>query len=113
MRRSIVGGAVDLQAHVGATTLSLGLGGAFVFMAVHGQSPAAGFRGQDASLATVGPLARIGAAFAIAPSFRLRTTLASGLTFPRGSITFADREVAEWGRPFALLTLGIEWGALK
>ena len=113
VRRSLAGCAFDLQARTGATTLSIGGGGALVFMAVRGQSPAAGYAGQDASLVTAGPLLRGGAAFAISSSFRLRTELTTGVTFPRATISFADREAAAWGRPFAMLTLGIEWGALR
>jgi hypothetical protein len=41
----------------------------------------------------------------------VRAALASGVTLPRAVVSFGGREVADWGRPFALATLGLEWGA--
>lgn len=113
VHRSIAGAAADVQGRVGDTTLSLGAGAALVAMSLRGYGAAAGYVGQDASILTAGPMLRACGAFAIAPALRVRTELTSGLTFPRASVTFAGREVAAWGRPFGLLTLGMEWGALK
>lgn len=112
LRRAIVGAGIDLQKEFSRTTLAIGAGGALVLLFVEGTSPAAGYRARDAFTVTAGPLLRASASTALASSVRVRADLAAGATFPRTTITFADREGATWGRPFGLLTLGLEWGPL-
>jgi len=113
VRHAIAGAAADVQKHVSGATVSLGGGGAFVLMSVQGTDPAAGYGAQTASSVTVGPLLRSSASLEVAPALRVRVELAAGVTLPRSTISFAGREDATWGRPFGLLTLGAEWGALR
>jgi hypothetical protein len=112
LRRAIAGAGIDLQKQLGRTTLSVGAGGAFLFLFVEGTSPAAGYGARDSSTVTLGPLLRSSAAIELVPPLRVRLELGVGVSFPRATISFADREEATWGRPFGLLTLGLEWGVL-
>jgi hypothetical protein len=63
-------------------------------------------------MVTAGPVLRAGAAIEMTRALRLRAEVLGCLTFPQAVIRFAGREVADWGRPVGLLTLGLEWGAL-
>jgi hypothetical protein len=111
VRQELAGVAVDAQARLAGAHVSLGLGAAIAELSMKGQ-PASGYAGEDASIATAGPVLRSCASIHVTPVLRLRAELLGGITAPRAVIRFAGREVAEWGRPFGLLTLGLEWGAL-
>jgi hypothetical protein len=39
---------------------------------------------------------------------RLRADLLAGISIPRLAVTFEDRSVAVWGRPFAAALVGVE-----
>jgi hypothetical protein len=96
----------------GSTHFAFGAGGAIARLASSGTTATPGFDTRDAVSVTAGPLVRAAVALEITPSLRARAALASGVTFPRAVVSFGGRDVADWGRPFALATLGLEWGAL-
>jgi hypothetical protein len=111
--RHAMGGAfVDGRVHWGPATLSLGAGGVVAFFWMNGTALAPAYEGRAASMATAGPWLRGCAALAITPSMRVRLELSGGSTFPRAVIRFAGREVADWGQPFGLVTLGLELAVL-
>jgi hypothetical protein len=112
VRDGMLGAAGDAQQRVGAMTLSAGLGAIVAMFFLNGRAPAPGYGAENASIVTTGPVLRSCAAIDITRSWRLRAELLGGLTFPRAVVRFAGREVADWGRPVGLLTLGLEWGAL-
>lgn len=112
-RHAILGLAADVDARLGVATLSLGAGGVIALFWLNGDAPASGYAGQSASIATAGPLVRACGALDVTPSLRLRTELATGVTMPHAVIRFAGRQVADWGQPFVLLTLGLELGFLE
>lgn len=69
-----------------------------------------GTHAHAASAATAAPFARLGLALALTPSFRLRADLLTGVIAQGVSIHFAGVEAARWGRPFALLGAGADFG---
>jgi hypothetical protein len=109
-RHAILGVAADVDARFGVATASLGAGGVIAFFWLNGDAPASGYAGQSASITTAGPLVRACGSLDVTPSLRLRTELAAGATMPHAVIRFAGRQVADWGQPFVLLTLGLELG---
>jgi hypothetical protein len=111
VRQELAGVAVDAQSRLAGAHVSLGLGAAIAELSMKGQ-PASGYAGEEASIVTAGPVLRSCASIDVTPVLRLRAELTGGVTAPHAVIRFAGREVAEWGRPFGLLTLGLEWGAL-
>ena len=113
VRRTLAGAALDAQLRLNRVTWSLGAGAALAVLSLRGEAPGAGYGATDASSVTVGPILRSGSSIALGPTLRARIELTAGATFPRAIVSFAGREVATWGRPFALATLGVEWGALR
>jgi hypothetical protein len=111
-RHAIFGLAADVDARFGVVTASLGAGGLIALFWLNGDAPAPGYAGQNASITTAGPLVRACGSLDVTSSFRLRTELAAGATMPHAVIRFAGRQVADWGQPFVLLTLGLELGFL-
>jgi hypothetical protein len=80
---------------------------------MNGEALAPGYGGQSASIVTVGPLLRVCATLDVTPALRVRTAIGAGVTAPHAVIRFAGREVADWGQPFGLMTLGLELGVLR
>jgi hypothetical protein len=113
VRRGAAGAAIDLQGRVGTATASVGAGAVIALLSVHGDAPAPGYAGTDDASVTAGPLVRLCLSLPLVPSLRIRAQLGGGATFPAAVVSFAGRQVATWGRPFALLSLGLEWGALR
>jgi hypothetical protein len=112
-RHAIVGSAADAQLRLGGANAAVGLGGVVAIFSLSGHALAPGYAGQDASIVTAGPVLRTCASLEITPALRLRTELVGGITVPHAVIRFAGREVADWGNPFGLITLGLEWGTLN
>jgi hypothetical protein len=111
VRHSMVGAAMDVQARMGVVTMSGGLGAALAIFSLSGQARSPGYGGRDDSITTLGPIVRSCISADVMRTLRLRTQVLVGVTFPHAVIHFAEREVADWGWPFALVTLGLEWGA--
>jgi hypothetical protein len=111
VRQAVAGLAVDVQSRLARANVSLGLGAAIAELSTKGQ-PSPGYAANDASSLTAGPVLRSCASIDVTPAVRLRAEILGGVTAPRAVIRFAGREVAAWGRPFGLLILGLEWGAL-
>jgi hypothetical protein len=112
-RHAILGVAADVGGRFGVATASLGAGGVIALFWLSGDAPAPGYAGQNASVTTAGPLVRACGSLDVTPSLRLRSELAAGVTMPHAVIRFAGRQVADWGQPFVLLTLGLELGFLE
>jgi hypothetical protein len=109
--RNAMGGAfLEGRVRWGPATMSLGAGGVLAFFWMTGDALAPAYEGRSAAMATAGPLLRGCASLAVTPTMRVRLELAGGWTLPRAAIRFAGREVAGWGQPFGLVTLGLEFG---
>jgi hypothetical protein len=107
----LVGGAVRIRMtkRERAWAPSVDLGMAAIRVESTG-SATAPFRGKDVAAWAAAPFARVGLAFDVTRSVRLRADVLCGLV-PHGvSIRFADAEVANWGNPFVLPSLGADFG---
>jgi hypothetical protein len=113
VRHAIVGAGADARARWRSATASLGIAGVVAVFAMNGEALAPGYAGQSASIVTAGPMLRVGAALDVAARLRVRMEIGAGLTVPHAVIRFAGREVADWGQPFGLATLGLELGILE
>jgi hypothetical protein len=113
VRHALVGAAADARWRWQSVTASLGVGPVVGVFTMNGQAPAPGYAGQSASIVTLGPMLRGCATLDVAPALRLRMEVGAGATAPHAVIRFAGREVADWGQPFGLLTLGLELGVLQ
>lgn len=109
VHHGLAGAAADAQTRLAGAHLSAGLGAAVALFSLKGQ-PASGYAAESASIVTAGPVLRSCASIDVTTRLRLRAELLGGITAPHAVIRFAGREVADWGRPFGLLTLGLEWG---
>ncbi len=89
------------------TSLDLSVGGAVILTQVSGTG-SDGYVGQSDQLISGGPYARVGGTIPFSRRFRVRGDAASGIAFPRPVVYFEDEQVAAWGRPWFLLSLGIE-----
>jgi len=83
----------------------LGLAGEWLHVAGAANPP---FRAHTTNLFTWGPYVRAGAGFALGTHARLRSDLLVGAAYPRPVVAFAGREVATWGRPCVVGSLGVE-----
>jgi hypothetical protein len=111
-RHAIVGGAAEVRRRVVGATVSVGVGGVVALFWLKGEAPAPGYGGQSVSIATAGPLLRVCASLDVTPALRVRGEIGGGVTVPHAVVRFAGRQVADWGQPFGLITLGLELGLL-
>jgi hypothetical protein len=87
--------------------LDLSVGAALALTHVSGTG-SEGFVGQSENQVSAGPYARVGGSLALSRRWRLRSDVASGVVFPRPVVYFEDERIAAWGRPWFLLSLGLE-----
>jgi len=73
-------------------------------------SGSAGFTSGSAFNFTFAPFLRTGLAFAPTPRFRLRADAQASVSVQDASLRIAGREVATWGQPALLFTLGADVG---
>jgi hypothetical protein len=71
-----------------------------------------GFVASSPSAVTAAPFARLGLAFAPLPRLRLRADVLAGLATPGITVQFAQHEIATWGAPLVLSTVGVDFGWL-
>lgn len=71
-----------------------------------------GFVASSPSAVTAAPFARVGLAFAPIPRLRLRADVLAGLAAPGIAVQFAQHEIATWGAPLVLSTVGVDFGWL-
>jgi hypothetical protein len=111
LRVFVAGGGVRFLFTSGASrwapTLDLGLAGLSIKSA---GARADGSRSATDSAAAPTPFARLGLAFAITSVLRARADVLTGAIVQGVSVHFAGEEVARWGRPFAMLGAGIDFG---
>jgi hypothetical protein len=103
----MLGGAADY--HVGARPLqfSAGLGLAALLSLMSGSTELPLSEETD-MVATVGPFARVALHVELGAGLHLCARALVGASIPEVGVHFVDREVAHWGRPFVVATLGIE-----
>ena len=92
----------------------LGLGAGVVWANVEGFPASAMDQGRTVSVWAGSGFGELTLAWQPASWMRLRATALAGSAFPRPSIHFDGNSVANWGRPFALGSFGIEvlpWSA--
>jgi hypothetical protein len=85
-----------------------GLGAGLVILPMEGETVAPHQAHSDRLVAGIYFL-QVGAGFALEPWLRLRAGARLGLSAPRPTIEFSDREVAAWGRGFLVATLEAEF----
>jgi hypothetical protein len=71
-----------------------------------------GFIASAPSALTAAPFARLGLAFALTRVFRLRADVLAGVVAQGVSIQFAQHEIATWGKPLVLASVGVDFGWL-
>jgi hypothetical protein len=104
----VVGSAFELEwARWSFGSIRSGAGGGASITRMSGRA-ASGFEGGDDTVAAFTPLALSSFQLGLSSSFDLRTALVVGATLPEVQMAFGDREVASWGRPFVVATLGLE-----
>lgn len=104
----VAGAAFELEwARWSFGSIRSGAGGGVNITRMSGRA-ASGFEGSDDTVAAFTPLALSSFQLGLSSSFDLRTAVVVGATLPEVQMAFGDREVASWGRPFAIATLGLE-----
>jgi hypothetical protein len=104
----VVGSAFELEwARWSFGSIRSGAGGGASITRMSGRA-ASGFEGGDDTVTAFTPLALSSFQLGLSSSFDLRTALVVGATLPEVQMAFGDREVASWGRPFVVATLGLE-----
>jgi hypothetical protein len=104
---------VDLGAHVGLRPVSkivqpevaTAVGLAIIRTDGVAVPPA---RGTTDHIVTASLRLQAGLAVAVHPRMRLRIDGSVGVLLPRPSVVFVDREVAVWGQPYGIGSLGVE-----
>jgi hypothetical protein len=110
VRHALFGAVVDVRGRSGLVTGSIGAGGVLALFWMNGEPLAPGYAGRSASSTTAGPVLRGCGALDVTRALRVRVQFLVGSALQSASILFAGREVAGWGQPFALVTLGLEAG---
>jgi hypothetical protein len=87
--------------------LSAGIGVGATLSAMQGL-PEPGYRAEDTNVAAAVGFTRISLGVRLARRWRLSARALLGSSLPQVSIRFEDREVATWGRPFLVASLGLE-----
>jgi hypothetical protein len=104
-----VGVGLDFPFRAERFEASIGLGGALVVADMRGYADEP-FRGTDDSVFVPAPVLRSGLVWHGSELLGLRADLLGGVCVPRVAVRFDGRETHYWGRPFALLSLGVELG---
>lgn len=103
----LLGAAIDAHLRMRAWELSGGAGIASVLTQMSG-SASAPFEGDDVLKTSAAPFLRGTLALELGASVRACLRALIGFTAPEVVVRFEDRDIASWGRPFALLSLGVE-----
>jgi hypothetical protein len=86
----------------------VGAGAGLVVLPLQGETAAPREAHDDQLVAGVYFLG-VGAGYSVESWLRVRAGVRGGLSAPRPTIRFSDREVASWGRPFLAATLEAEF----
>ncbi|WP_434045070.1 MULTISPECIES: hypothetical protein [Sorangium] len=106
----LTGGGARFTTRAGRWAPSADLGLAVVSLQSTGMVVSSGFSNGEPSTMTVAPFTRLGLAFAVTPTFRLRADVLASVVVEGVSIQSAGREIATWGRPILLSSAGIDLG---
>ena len=71
-----------------------------------------GFLATAPSAVTAAPFARLGLAFALTRSLRLRADVLAGVIGQGVSLQVETNEIATWGNPLVLSSVGVDFGWL-
>lgn len=111
LRVLLAGGGLRLlltsRASRWAPTIDVGLAG--VSLQSSG-ARADGSKSATDSAAAPAPFTRVGLGWAITPLLRVRADVMGGVIAQGVSLRFAGEEAARWGRPFALIGAGLDFG---
>ena len=103
----ILGLAGDVQLVLRPIELSAGAGIAAVITAMSAPNTSQ-LDGLDVTERTAAPFARAALHVELGASLRLGVRALIGASVPEVSMRFAGREVATWGRPFVIVSVGVE-----
>ena len=107
----LVGAGADLNLRRARWELGVRAGAGVLLMSMNGSAaPATGLRSAEDSVLAAAVLAGPSAHLALGAGFGLCARVFVGAALPRVAVRFAGEDVAHWGRPFALATLGVEYG---
>ncbi|KYF71120.1 hypothetical protein [Sorangium cellulosum] len=106
----LTGGGARFTTRAGRWAPSADLGLAVVSLQSTGMVVSSSFSNGEPSTMTVAPFTRLGLAFAVTPTFRLRADVLASVVVEGVSIQIAGREIATWGRPILLSSAGIDLG---
>jgi len=102
-------GLVELDwARFGWGGFRSGVGGGAAITTMSGRAEESGFAGASDTVVSFAPLVSSSFHAGIGRSFRIRSSLALGATFPEVNVSFGSREVASFGRPFFVASVLIE-----
>jgi hypothetical protein len=104
----LAGAGADLHMQSGRIELGVraGAGAAFTFM--HGDARS-GFHGDRETVVVAAIFAGPSLHLHLGGGFRLGLRALGGMALPRVAVRFPERDVAHWGRPFGVATLGVEY----
>ena len=106
---TLLGFGTDYLILKGRVGLSAGAGGTLGIITIRGAASYP-YLGQKDRIITGLPFARVETLLMMANDLSLRLGVMAGLSTPPAVIRFGGREVAPWGRPLLLATLGIRAG---
>ncbi|WP_437756396.1 hypothetical protein [Sorangium sp. So ce1389] len=106
----LTGAGVRLTTRADRWTPSADVGLAVVSLQGSGMVVTSGFSDGESSAMTVAPFTRLGLAFAVTPSFRLRADVLASVIAQGVSIRTAEHDIATWGRPIMLSSAGVDLG---
>lgn len=86
----------------------LGAGAGVVIARMQGFAEAPVYTGRSETLVAGAPIVDASLGYRPISMLRIRSELQAGIAMPRLAVTFDDRDVAVWGRPFMVALLGVE-----
>ncbi|WP_437654403.1 hypothetical protein [Sorangium sp. So ce1182] len=89
---------------------SADIGLAVVSLQGAGMVVTSGFSDSESSAMTLAPFMRLGLAFAVTPSFRLRADVLASVVAQGVSFQTVEHHIATWGRPIMLSSAGVDLG---
>jgi hypothetical protein len=104
----LAGAGADLHVQSGRFELGVrgGAGALFTFMRGDARG---GFRGVRETVVVAAIFAGPSLHLHLGGGFRLALRALGGVALPRVAVRFAEHDVAHWGRPFGVATLGVEY----
>lgn len=108
VRMFAIGGAADFHVPIDPLAFSVGMGAASLLTSIKPSTNNAQYEIKNTPQRTMAFFVRAGGSYQLASVLRLTARVMIGIAVPELRIKFVEEQVASWGHPLVVATLGLE-----